>query len=163
MDKVQAIKTAVCLALGVIGGIVAKLFGGWSEDIITLGIFMVIDFATGLIVAGVFKKSKKSDSGALESKAGWKGLCRKGVTLLIVLIAHRIDITLSVDFFKTATVIAYIAIELLSIVENAGLMGVPIPNKIKQAIEIFREKAEEDADKSAPEYHNSNEEDGYNE
>lgn len=48
----------------------------------------------GLMVAGIFKKSKKTESGALESHAGWKGLCRKGVTLLIVLVACRLDMTI---------------------------------------------------------------------
>lgn len=144
MNELQIIKGTFCTVIGVIGGYIASLFGGWSEDLITLIIFMAVDFVMGLIVAGVFKKSKKSESGAIESKAGWKGLCRKGVTLLIVLIAHRVDIALSVEFVRTATIIAYIVNEAISIIENAGLMGVPIPKKLKQAIEILRDKSEDD-------------------
>ena len=74
-----------------------------------------------------FKKSKKTESGALESHAGWKGLCRKGVTLLIVLVACRLDMTIGTTFIKDATVIGFIVNETISLIENAGLMGVPIP------------------------------------
>ena len=63
----------------------------------TLVIFMGIDYVTGLIVAGVFHNSGKTESGALESRAGWKGLCRKGMTLLIVLIACRLDLIMNTN------------------------------------------------------------------
>lgn len=135
-------KVAVCAAIGAIGSFIAKLFGGWSEDVTTLLIFMGIDFIMGLILAGVFKNSKKSASGALESKAGWKGLCRKCVTLLFVLIAHRLDISLGVDYIRTTVIIAFIVNETISIIENAGLMGIPIPNILEKAIEVLKEKSE---------------------
>ena len=64
------------------GSALASLFGGWDAALKTLIIFMAIDYITGLIVAGVFKTSEKTENGALESRAGWKGLCRTGVTLL---------------------------------------------------------------------------------
>ena len=76
-----------CAVMGVIGGGIASLFGGWDAALMTLLIFMGIDYLTGLLVAGVFSNSNKSENGSLESRAGWKGLCRKGVTLLIVLVA----------------------------------------------------------------------------
>ncbi|MBF1306162.1 MAG: phage holin family protein, partial [Oribacterium sinus] len=76
--------------IGAIGGFIAMAFGGWSDALITLMIFMSVDYVTGLAVAGIFKKSKKSESGALESRAGFKGICRKGVALLIVLVATRL-------------------------------------------------------------------------
>ncbi len=138
LKNFQVIKGAVCTALGTFGSAIAYLFGGWGEDLITLVILMATDCIMGVIVAGIFKKSGKSVSGTIESKAGWKGLFRKGVTLLIVLIAHRVDLALGVDFVRTATVIGYIVNESISIVENAGLMGIPIPQKLRQAIEILR-------------------------
>lgn len=128
-------------AIAVIGAFVASIFGGWTASMTTLLIFMGIDYITGLIVAGVFHASKKSDGGGLESRAGWKGLCRKGMTLLIVLIAARIDILLGTTYFRDGTAIAFIANEALSIIENAGLMGVPIPEPIKKAIEILKNKS----------------------
>lgn len=134
------IKAMICTALGAVGGFVAKMFGGWTEDMITLVIFMTVDFIMGLIVAGVFHKSNKSKSGALNSHAGWKGLCKKGVILLFVLIAHRLDMLLGSDYIRTTTIIGFIANEVISIVENAGLMGIPLPDAIRKAIEILKHK-----------------------
>lgn len=133
-------KTGLLAVLGAIGGAVASLFGGWDASLTTLVIFMSIDYLTGLLVAGVFHASAKSASGALESRAGFKGLCRKGVTLLIVLIACRLDIIIGTNFVRDAVVIGFIANETLSIVENAGLMGVPIPPVIVKAIEVLKNK-----------------------
>jgi len=129
---------AVVHLVGFIGGILAYLFDGWDTAMITLVIFMGVDFLTGLIVAGVFKQSKKSETGALESKAGWKGLCRKGMMLLIVLVAHQLDLVMGSAFIKNAAIIAFIANETISIVENAGIMGIPIPDVITQAIDILK-------------------------
>ena len=63
----------------------------------TLVLFMFVDYMLGLLVAGVFKKSDKTDDGGLESRAGWKGLCRKGVSLTVVLVAAQLDGLLGVD------------------------------------------------------------------
>ena len=135
------IKIFVCTFFGVAGGLITKIFGGWSEDMITLLIFMGVDFLTGLIVAGVFKASGKTESGALNSKASFKGLCKKCVMLLFVLVACRLDILLGVDYIRAATVIGFILNEAISIIENAGLMGIPLPEVIKKAIEILKNKS----------------------
>lgn len=86
MDNIVTIKSVLCAAIGCAGSLVASAFGGWDAGLITLVLFMAIDYITGLMVAGVFHASEKIESGGLESRAGWKGLCRKGVTLLIVLL-----------------------------------------------------------------------------
>ena len=70
-------KTGICSAAGATGAVVAHFFGGWSSGLTTLIIFMAVDYISGLMVAGVFHNSPKTDSGTLESRAGWKGLCRK--------------------------------------------------------------------------------------
>ncbi len=106
-----------------------------------LNYFMVADYITGLIVAGVFHKSKKSENGALESHVGWKGLCKKGVTLLFVLIAYRLDLALNLDFIRNTVIIGFMANELISITENAGLMGAPVPKVLLKAIDILTQKA----------------------
>lgn len=126
--------------IGAIGGFVAMAFGGWSDALITLIVFMALDYVTGLIVAGIFKKSKKSENGALESRAGFKGLCRKGAALMIVLVAVRLDIVMHTSYIKDAVIIAFIANESISIIENAGLMGIPIPSVIAKAIDVLKEK-----------------------
>ena len=139
-------KGYVTTAFGVVGGFIASLFGGWDAALTTLVIFMGIDYVTGLIVAGVFHNSGKTESGALESRAGWKGLCRKGMTLLIVLIACRLDLIMNTNFVRDTVVIGYIANETISIVENAGLMGLPIPSAITKAIEVLTKKNEKEGE-----------------
>lgn len=136
------IKTAVLAAIGTIGGGIAALFGGWTSAMTTLIIFMVIDYATGIIVAGVFHRSGKSKSGALESRAGFKGLCRKGMILLILLVACRLDLVLGTGYIKDCVCIAFVVNETLSIIENAGLMGVPIPQVLIKAIDVLKAKEE---------------------
>lgn len=138
-------KTGICTAVGVAGGFIASLFGGWDAALTTLLIFMGVDYVTGLIVAGVFHRSQKSTDGALESRAGWKGLCRKGTTLLVVLVACRLDRVTGSTFIRDTAIIAFIANETISIIENAGLMGVPIPAVVAKAIDILKQKAEGDA------------------
>ena len=136
--NINEIKVFVCTLVGAAGALISQAFGGWSEDMITLIIFMAIDFITGLIVAGVFKASGKSETGALNSKASFKGLCKKCVMLLFVMIALRLDLLLGTDYIRTATVIGFILNEVISIVENAGLMGIPMPEVITKAIEILK-------------------------
>ena len=138
-------KEMICIAAGVLGSGFASLFGGWDAAIVTLLIFMAIDYATGLMVAGIFKRSPKTDGGGLESRAGWKGLIRKGVTLLIVLVAARLDLLAGdQSFIRDAVVIAFVVNETLSIIENAGLMGVPVPEVLVRAIEVLKKRGEGD-------------------
>lgn len=136
------LKQIVCAALGALGGAVAAAFGGWSGALTTLLLFMAADYVTGLAVAGIFHASRKTPGGGLESRAGWKGLARKGVTLLVVLVACRLDLLLGVHYVRDATVVGFCANETLSIVENAALMGVPLPAAVQRAVEVLRDKAE---------------------
>ena len=132
----------LCTYVGVIGGAIAGLFGGWDTALQTLVIFMAVDYITGLIVAGVFHTSPKTKTGTLESRAGWKGLCRKGVSLLVVLVACRLDAIIGSSFIRDATVIAFACNETISIIENAGLMGVPIPAALTKAVDVLKQRAE---------------------
>ena len=137
-------KEMICAAAGVIGSAIASLFGGWTAGLTTLVIFMAVDYITGLICAGVFHKSQKSDTGALESNACFKGLIRKGVVLLVVLVAHRLDLLIGASYIRDAVCIAFSANELISIVENAGLMGVPVPRVLTKAIDVLKKKSDEE-------------------
>lgn len=136
-------KNILSTYIGILGSIIASLLGGWDMALQTLIIFMTIDYVTGLMVAGIFNKSTKTKHGALESVAGWKGLCRKGVALLIVLIACRLDLLTGANLIRDAVVIAYCSNEAISIIENAGLMGVPIPTRLTKAIEALKSKEDD--------------------
>lgn len=144
----KRMKEMICAGIGAVGGVIASAFGGWDAALATLLIFMAIDYASGLIVAGVFRNSPKTESGTLESRAGWKGLCRKAVTLLFVLIAYRLDLVIGVNYIRDAVIIGFIANELISIVENAGLMGIPLPAVIENAVDILTQKSNDDKEGS---------------
>lgn len=129
----------VDLIIGIIGSFISYLFGGWNTMIQTLLLFMVLDYLTGIIVAGVFHKSSKSASGALSSKAGFKGLAKKIVILIVICLTYRIDIMLNLNnTLYSIVVIAYITNESISILENAMAMGIPVPKKLEEAIENMK-------------------------
>ena len=118
-------KDTICLIAGVIGGFIATLLGGWDSALATLVVFMGIDFVTGIVTAAM-GKSKHSESGTLNSTAGWVGLAKKFCILLMVIVGVRIDI-LCLN-------------ELLSIIENTTLMGIPFPPAFKKAIDVLQTK-----------------------
>lgn len=131
------------ILIGSLGSCLAWLFGGWTQGMIVLMIFMATDYVTGLMVAGLFNNSPKSPTGALSSKAGYQGLARKFMILVFIMIGALFDRSMSVDFAKNAVILSFMANELLSIIENAGLMGVPIPSVLKKAIEILKDRETE--------------------
>ena len=132
------IKIFILSGVACIGAAITSLFGGWNGAMTTLVILMLIDYVTGIIVAGVFHASPKSSGGALSSAVGFKGICRKFVILLIVVVACRVDLLLDTNIIRDATCIGFCANELVSITENAGLMGIPLPRKLVEAIEVLR-------------------------
>ena len=132
------IKFFTLSSVACVGAAIASLLGGWNGAMTTLVILMFIDYVTGIIVAGVFHNSPKCSGGALSSAVGFKGICRKFVILLIVVVACRVDLLLNTTIIRDATCIGFCANELLSITENAGLMGIPLPRKLVEAIEVLR-------------------------
>lgn len=143
MENIITLKNITCTVIGIAGAAITSLYGGWTAAMTTLLILMGLDYITGLLVAAVWHNSSKSESGGLESRAGWKGLIRKGVTLAVVLVAHRLDLLIGTTYIKDAVIIAFCANELISLVENAGLMGLPIPEVITKAIEVLKGGDEE--------------------
>ena len=121
--------------------------GGADGALMALMILMLIDYASGMFVALVFKKSPKTSSGAASSNAGFKGICKKIMMLLIVLLAYRMDILLGMDYIRPATIMAFLVNEGVSITENAGLMGVPVPLPLKNAIDLLSAKESKEAKK----------------
>ena len=134
-------KTTILSAVGAFG---AALVGEWDGAIITLLLFMAADWITGLTVAGGFKKSPKSETGALESRVGLKGLCRKGAMLLIVIIAYRLDIMAGLNgILRTGAIITLVCNEALSVLENVNLMGVKYPAIVDRVIRQLLGKNED--------------------
>lgn len=140
------VKNTIIMIFGSIGSLLSFLLGGFDSVMIALLIFMVIDFLSGLILAIVFKKSKKTESGRLSSQAGILGLTKKIFILFLVAVSTQLDIILGTTFIRDGTVIGFISMEGISIIENASLAGLPIPRVIKNALEIISKK-EKDKDK----------------
>lgn len=138
-------KAWFCAAIGAAGAAITAALGGWSTALETLIWFMAIDYLTGVIVAGVFHASKKSGSGSLKSVAGFKGLCKKAVILMLVMMGYRIDQLMGATMVKDAVCIGFIANEGLSILENVGLMGITYPEALRKALDILNKKKEEPA------------------
>ncbi len=136
------IKEFLCSLLGIAGSTIAALFGGWDASIQALIIFMGVDYVMGLTCAAVFRRSPKSKTGTLQSKAGWKGLCKKAATLLLVLSAAQLDAVLGTSYIRDAVCIAFISNELISMLENVGIMGVKFPEPLRRAIEILQDKSD---------------------
>ena len=126
-------KETICTAFGLVGSFIAALFGGWDSALATLLIFMGVDYVTGLMVAA----AGKSPKGKLSSKVGWKGIAKKCVILLLVLVAARLDVVLGTSYVRAGMCIVFLCNEVISILENAGLMGVPLPAALKNAVELL--------------------------
>lgn len=138
-------KKLLLFTLGAVGSLISNLLGGWNGAMTTLLIFMIIDYLSGLAVAGIFSKSTKTETGKLNSTIGFKGLCKKCMIFVFVIIGYQLDKLLQIDYVQNLIIISFIANELLSIVENAGLMGVPVPAVISKAIDLLNRK-ESDTD-----------------
>ncbi len=116
------------------------LFGEFDVPLQTLIIFMILDYLTGVIVAGIYKNSNKTESGSLSSVAGFKGIVKKGMILAIVLVAYRLDLIASTNIIRNTVITAFITNEVISINENAVLMGIDVPKSIQDVVENFKHK-----------------------
>ena len=134
------LKEAVLALFAMLGTALSAALGGWDAALQTLVACMVLDYLSGLVVAGVFKRSEKSVDGALDSRAGFRGLCKKGAELALVLVGARLDHLLGGDWARTAVILFFIGNEGLSILENLGLMGVPYPAFLREALDVLKEQ-----------------------
>lgn len=143
MDQAINIKNGVLTALAVAGSALANALGGWDAGLKVLVALMVADYITGVLVAALWQRSNKSETGALDSKAGFKGICKKGMILLLVWLGVLLDQAMGAAYIRTAVVLFFIGNEGLSLLENLGLMGVPFPAALKNMLEALRKKGDE--------------------
>lgn len=126
----------------VVGTALTTFLGGADTALWALAVFMVIDYISGLAVALVFQNSPKSSTGGLNSAVGFKGICKKLFMVCMVGVANVLDTVLGTDFVRTGFVFSLITNEAISIVENAGYMGIEMPPAITKAIDILKQKEE---------------------
>ncbi len=122
----------------VVSPILTVLFGEFDVPLQTLILFMGIDWFTGLLVAGVFKSSLKSDDGRLSSHAGFKGIIKKGMMLSFVMIAYRLDLLAGTNLVRNTVITAFIVNEVISVNENAVLMGVDVPKVVIENVKSIK-------------------------
>ena len=133
-------KQAICTFIGMAGAAAAWAFGGWDAAMAALLICMGADYISGSIVALVFHKSTKSETGCYNSAYGIKGLFKKGLMLLFVVVAVQADRLLGADYVRDAVCIGFCSNEILSITENLGLAGIPLPSAVTRALEQLQKK-----------------------
>lgn len=129
--------------LAVVGSAVSSAFGGWDGFLQILIAMMVCDYITGILVAGVWKRSGKTKNGALSSSVGFKGIVKKCMILMLVWLAVMMDNAMGVHVARTAVCLFFIGNEGLSLLENIGLMGVPYPAFLKNALEHLKQRGDE--------------------
>ena len=133
-------KQMICTVFGLAGSMLAAAIGGWDTALIARVICMGVDYVSGSIVALVFHNSRKSETGAYNSTYGLKGLCKKGLMLLFVIVAVQVDGLMGSEYVRDAVCIGFCTNEVLSIVENLGLAGVPMPQAVVKALEQLQSK-----------------------
>lgn len=131
-------KTKFDMLIGFFGGIISYLLGGWDIILTTLAIFMVLDYITGMI-ASFIEKTWNSEKGSV-------GLIKKGTIVLLVILGVFLDRLITGDkwVFRTVICMFYIANEGLSIVENCGRIGLPVPKCLLDALEQLRKDNDTD-------------------
>lgn len=136
MEKLFNWISVVC---GTVGGFIVSLLGGWDKLIMALIILMCLDYITGLIKAFSNKE--------LSSEIGFKGLAKKVLILVIVVVSVVAENMLGISAIREIVIMFFAVNEALSILENAGAMGLPLPEKLKQALLQLRDKNSEKEEK----------------
>jgi len=123
------------LAVAVVGTFLTTFFGGWDTMLRVLVLFVAIDYVVGVTAAWLEKK--------LNSEIGARGIVKKFLLFVVVALAVQVDLALGQEIFRSLAIWFYLANEALSIIENAGRCGVPIPSFLKTALEQMKQKADE--------------------
>ena len=125
-------------------GTVLYFIGGFDLFLEALLVCMVVDYLMGLTIAGIYKRSDKSDTGGLNSFVGWMGISKKITSLLFVIIAVELQKVTGLVGIREGVIITLMTNEVISIIENAGTMGIPVPEQVSQMIDILRQKGVKD-------------------
>lgn len=135
-------KNSFCIVLGSVCAVASAFLGGFDNIVIALATLMCTDLLTGVFLALLFHKSPKTEGGLVSSKVFLLGAFRKIYMLILCGMGHQLDTVLGTAFLRDGIVYAFMANEILSIVENAGLMGIPIPKVLESGLEILNGKSD---------------------
>ncbi|MFC5703825.1 holin family protein [Cohnella faecalis] len=115
------------------GSVITFAFGIWPESLTLLLVLMAIDYLTGVIAA-------LREGEGLHSNTGFWGMVKKGLMLLVILLAHRVDVLLGSDMIMGGAIAFYAVNELLSVIENYGRIGLPLPPQIRRLVRVLRDR-----------------------
>lgn len=121
----------------IFGGIVASAFGGLDILLQSLLWLMVLDVIAGSAVAVYLRKSRKTRSGGFSWVVFRKGVIQKLMMLAVVIVANLIDTALAVEMLRQVVCLFYIAEEALSVLDNAERLGLPLPRKLVQVLQVL--------------------------
>ena len=122
--------------IGGLGAFASYAYGGWTELMSFFLLAIAIDIVTGVMA------SVKEGSG-ISSAIGFVGLGKKVFMLIAILLAHRVDVLMGTSFVMDGAIYCYLANELVSITENYGRMGLPLPDALKRVISVLKDRSKD--------------------
>lgn len=138
------LKNIVSVTVGTIGSLLINLIGKPTNELMILLMLMIIDLITGTLVSAVWHKSSKTKSGKLSSRVMFKGIVKKILTLVIVVIAYQLDILLGINVIRYIVIITLIIEEILSIIETITLTGLKVPAIITKALDVLERSVKDE-------------------
>ena len=142
------VKQVISLVIGTLTTGLFKVIGAPTQDLKILLLLMVIDLIVGFTVSAVWHKSSKTKSGKVSSKVMFKGIVKKILTLVLVVVAYQIGILLGYDVIRHVVIIAFIVQEIISIIENIAITGVKAPDIITKALDILERSVKDEISNS---------------
>lgn len=138
------VKQVISLVIGALTTGLLKVIGEPTQDLKILLLLMVIDLIVGFTVSAVWHKSSKTKSGKVSSKVMFKGIVKKILTLVLVVLAYQIDILLSYNVIRHIAIIAFIVQEIISIIENIAITGIKAPDIITKALDVLERSVKDE-------------------
>ena len=138
------VKQVISLVIGALTTGLLKVIGDPTQDLKILLLLMVIDLIVGFTVSAVWHKSSKTKSGKVSSKVMFKGIVKKILTLVLVVVAYQIDILLGYDVIRHVVIIAFIVQEIISIIENIAITGIKAPDIITKALDVLERSVKDE-------------------
>lgn len=138
------LKYIIELIISSLGTLIINIIGTPTDELMILLLLMIIDLITGTLVSAVWHKSSKTKSGKLSSRVMFKGIVKKILTLVIVVIAYQLDILLGINVIRYIVIITLIIEEILSIIETITLTGLKVPAIITKALDVLERSVKDD-------------------
>lgn len=139
LNGLATLKNYICASLGAFGALVFGVLGGYTPTLQFLLGAMIADYVIGIIIA-VLKLSNKTETGGLNSAVGFRGLIKKCGILVMVWIGYQVDVTFNLNIARHMIILGFLANEVISVIENLGLLGVVKNDAVIKMIDILKKQ-----------------------